>query len=62
VVIERDWDQLGAYGLDESGRCTACGTAMAGVFDGPAGGWGPRRRPVTIDRRPQATEPGQDRP
>ena len=55
VVIERDWYQLGAYGVDDTGHCTACGTTLAGVFDGPPGGWGPRRQPVTIDRRPQGT-------
>lgn len=62
VVVERDWYQLGTYGLDDTGRCTACGTKVAGVFDGPPGGWGPRRRPVTIDRRLQGTEPHRDRP
>jgi pyruvate formate lyase activating enzyme len=56
VVIERDWYQLGTYGLDGRGHCTACGTAVAGMFDGPPGGWGPRRRPVTIDRRPPRAE------
>src|SRR3712207_3563608 len=43
LVIERDWYRLGAYRLGDDGRCTACGTRIAGVFDGPAGGWGPRR-------------------
>jgi len=51
VVIERDWYRLGAYRLDDSGGCTACGTALAGVFDGGPGEWGPRRRPVAIHRR-----------
>ncbi|MCC6226981.1 MAG: AmmeMemoRadiSam system radical SAM enzyme [Microthrixaceae bacterium] len=49
-VIGRDWYVLGDYRLDETGHCNECGTLMAGVFDGPAGGWGPRRRPVLLDR------------
>jgi len=49
-VIERDWYELGAYDLDDSGRCRACGTQTPGVFDGPAGGWGPVRRPVVLGR------------
>jgi pyruvate formate lyase activating enzyme len=49
-VVERDWYRIGAYRLDAAGRCTGCATPVVGVFDGPAGGWGPQRRPVTIDR------------
>jgi len=49
-LIERDWYQLGDYRLDDHGRCQACGTQLPGVFDGPAGGWGPARQPVVIDR------------
>ena len=48
VLVERDWYRLGAYNLTGDGRCTACGTGLAGVFDGPAGGWGPRRVPVRL--------------
>jgi pyruvate formate lyase activating enzyme len=51
VVIERDWYTLGRYGLDDHGRCTTCGTALPGVFDGPAGGWGATRVPVRMARR-----------
>lgn len=49
-VIERDWYRLGEYGLDDDGGCQACGTGLPGIFDGPAGGWGPVRRPVTLGR------------
>jgi pyruvate formate lyase activating enzyme len=49
-VIERDWYALGEYGLDDGGRCRACGTAIPGRFDGPAGGWGPVRHPVRLGR------------
>jgi pyruvate formate lyase activating enzyme len=48
VVIERDWYELGRYGLTGDGRCTGCGTAAPGVFAGPPGGWGRRRLPVRL--------------
>jgi pyruvate formate lyase activating enzyme len=52
MVIERDWYRLGRYGLTGDGRCGGCGTAIAGVFDGGPGVWGPRRLPVRLaDRR-----------
>jgi pyruvate formate lyase activating enzyme len=47
-LIERDWYEIGEYALTDDGCCTACGTRCAGVFDGPAGNWGARRRPVHI--------------
>ena len=49
-VIQRDWYALGAYRLDNQGSCCACGTRIPGLFDGPAGGWGPRRQPVFLGR------------
>lgn len=51
LVVRRDWYELGDYRLTDSGACTACGTQIPGVFDGPAGGWGPRRQPVAFNRR-----------
>jgi pyruvate formate lyase activating enzyme len=48
VVIERDWYELGAWRLDDRGRCGACGEACAGVFAGAPGRWGARRQPVTL--------------
>jgi pyruvate formate lyase activating enzyme len=57
VVIERDWYTLGRYGLDDHGHCTACGTTLPGVFDGPAGGWGAHRVPVRMGRRPAGGRP-----
>jgi pyruvate formate lyase activating enzyme len=50
VVIERNGYDLGRYLLDDRGRCTACGTDMPGVFDGPVEHWGQRRRPVVLRR------------
>lgn len=47
-LVGRDWYRLGVWGLDDEGRCRSCGTACAGVFDGPAGDWGPRRQPVRL--------------
>ena len=47
-LIERDWYQLGAWNLDDQGRCAHCGTACNGVFDGPPGAWGRQRRPVRL--------------
>jgi pyruvate formate lyase activating enzyme len=48
VLIERDWYQLLTWNLDDTGRCTSCGTRCAGVFEGPPGTWGRRRRPVRL--------------
>jgi len=48
VLVERDWYALGAYRLTDDGHCRECGARLAGVFDGPAGGWGPRRMPVRL--------------
>lgn len=48
VVIERDWYVLGRYNLDAAGTCLACGTRVAGRFDGGPGDWGARRRPVRL--------------
>jgi pyruvate formate lyase activating enzyme len=48
LVIERDWYRLGTYRLSHDGRCERCGTRIPGVFDGPPGHWGPRRRPVVL--------------
>lgn len=48
AAVVRDWYDLVSYALTDDGRCTACGHAMPGVFEGPAGGWGRRRLPVRI--------------
>ena len=47
-VIVRDWYLIETYDLTDDGRCRACGTALAGVFDGHAGNWGRRRHLVRI--------------
>ncbi len=51
ALIVRDWYEILAWRLTDDGRCRACGTACAGVFDGPPGGWGARRLPVRLAAR-----------
>ena len=65
-VVQRDWYTISGYGLTDDGCCSVCGVAMAGVFDGPVGTWGPRRLPVRLADvdlsevpRSRATEPGE---
>ena len=48
LLIERDWYQLGRWGLDSRGRCSACQHPLAGRFDERPGTWGARRLPVQI--------------
>jgi pyruvate formate lyase activating enzyme len=48
LLIERDWYELGAWGLDAQGRCAACGTPCAGIFEAAPGQWGSRRMPVAM--------------
>jgi pyruvate formate lyase activating enzyme len=55
LLIERDWYRLGRWGLDAEGRCRACGTPCAGVFEPRPGDWGPRRQPVGFGRVRVAT-------
>jgi len=47
-VVVRDWYELRSYRLDDTGHCRACGSRVAGVYDGPAESWGPRRLPVFV--------------
>ena len=51
VVIERDGYEIGAYRLDDGGRCAACGSQVPGRFAGPAGTWGARYQPVRLAGR-----------
>ena len=48
ALIVRDWYSLERWHLTDQGRCRSCGTRCAGVFDGPPGTWGPRRRPLRL--------------
>ena len=47
-LIRRDWYELQHWGLRDDGTCRACGTPCAGVFDGPPGTWGRKRRPLRL--------------
>ena len=47
LLIERDWYQLGQWGLDQAGACSACGTRPAGHFDSQPGE--ALTRPVRLD-------------
>ncbi|MCW8933139.1 MAG: AmmeMemoRadiSam system radical SAM enzyme [Gammaproteobacteria bacterium] len=48
ILIERDWYELGVWGLDVNGCCEACGKPLPGVFEAAPGKWGARRLPVFI--------------
>lgn len=47
-LIGRDWYELSEWNLTDDGHCKSCGAQCAGVFDGPAGDWGAKRRPVRL--------------
>lgn len=47
-VIGRDWYVHTAWHLTDNGRCLTCGTPLPGVYAGPPGEWGARRRPVRL--------------
>jgi pyruvate formate lyase activating enzyme len=47
-VIQRDWYELGEWGLDAKGCCARCHTRIAGVFEPAPGTWGARRVPVRM--------------
>ncbi|MEO5337589.1 MAG: AmmeMemoRadiSam system radical SAM enzyme [Magnetospirillum sp. WYHS-4] len=47
-VIGRDWYEITAWRLTPDGHCRKCGTACAGIFDGPPGKWGRKRVPVRL--------------
>jgi pyruvate formate lyase activating enzyme len=48
LLIERDWYEIGNWGLTPDGRCASCGAACAGRFDQRPGTWGSRRLPVEM--------------
>jgi len=50
LLIERDWYELGKWGINPDGCCQACGTRVPGVFEEVAGNWGARREPVLMSR------------
>lgn len=48
LLIGRDWYVLDDWSLTDDGHCLNCGTRCAGVFDGPPGDWGARRKLVRL--------------
>jgi len=48
LLIERDGYDLGAWQLDATGHCRACGQRCPGVFEAAPGSWGSRRLPVRL--------------
>lgn len=51
-LVVRDWYRLLDWRLTDDGRCRTCDTPCAGVFDGPPGTWGPKRRAVSLSAMP----------
>ncbi|MBT5432291.1 MAG: AmmeMemoRadiSam system radical SAM enzyme [Rhodospirillaceae bacterium] len=47
-LIGRDWHELKSWGLTSDGRCATCRTPCPGVFDGPPGRWGRKRKSVKL--------------
>ena len=47
-LIGRDWYELRDWRLTPEGACSHCGHRVAGVFEGPPGNWGRKRRPVRL--------------
>jgi len=50
LLIERDWYELGRWGLTAEGCCANCGEKLPGVFAARPGTWGSRRMPVSLHR------------
>jgi len=49
-IIERDGYDIRYWGLDDEGRCAACRTPCAGVFEPRPGHWGSRRQAIRFGR------------
>ena len=50
LLIERDWYELGRWGLTPDGCCASCGVKIPGVFAAQPGTWGAKRMPVRLHR------------
>jgi pyruvate formate lyase activating enzyme len=48
LLIQRDWYQLGDWGITDDGRCRHCATVLPGVFEARPGQWGSRRQSVRL--------------
>ncbi|MBC8338602.1 MAG: AmmeMemoRadiSam system radical SAM enzyme [Rhodospirillales bacterium] len=56
MLIGRDWYEINSWkvetGGNYTGNCAKCGTALPGVFEGPAGDWGRKRLPLQLEAVP----------
>jgi len=48
LLVERDWYELGHWGLDANGCCASCGHKIPGHFAARPGDFGSRRLPVRM--------------
>ena len=48
ALIVRDWHRILAYRVTPGGRCSSCGTPIAGCFEKFEKAFGPRRIPIAI--------------
>ena len=48
LLIERDWYELGTWGLTETACCHTCEMPLPGVFEAHPGNWGARRLPLRM--------------
>ncbi len=48
LLIERDWYQLGRWGLTESGTCQSCNAPLTGHYEAVPGDFGPNRIPIRM--------------
>jgi len=51
LLIERDWYELGRWGLDKNACCEACNTSIPGLFEEKPGQWGAQRMPVFVGEK-----------
>jgi pyruvate formate lyase activating enzyme len=49
-VIGRDWHAITSWRMGAGGRCSSCGTPIAGVFEARPGTWGRKRVPIRLAR------------
>ncbi len=62
-VIGRDWHAITSWRMTADGRCAACGTPLAGVFEAHPGAWGRRRVPIRLSQeRARAAAVGPSQP
>ncbi len=49
-IIERDWYNILSYHLTDNGCCSYCDAKCPGVFSGPPGAWGAKRKAVRLHK------------